>query len=67
MILDRVVEFKPSNNQNENSSNQSSSSPQSFEKVKPVVYKSDKVPQPKIAIEIAPAVKQLPSNGVSET
>ena len=57
MILDRVVELKPSTNQDDDSDNQSSSSPRSLEKVKPKVITSGKVQQPNIAIKIAPVVK----------
>lgn len=43
MILDRVVEFKPSTNQNDDSDDQSSLSPRSLEKAKPKVTTSEKV------------------------
>ena len=57
MILDRVVELKPSTNRDDDSDNQSSSSPRSLEKAKPKVITSEKAQQPNIAIKIAPVVK----------
>ena len=57
MILDRVVELKPSTNQDDDSDSESSSSPRSLEKVKPKVITSEKVQQPYIAMKIAPVVK----------
>ena len=57
MILDRVVELKPSTNRDDDSDNQSSSSPRSLEKAKPKVITSEKAQQPNIATKIAPVVK----------